>query len=148
MAMSLAHNQLAPSQHGEAVHLPTYLRALAANIQQPLERITIEVKADEIRAPIEKAVPLGLIVNELITNGVKHAYGESGGGIFVELWVGPGKGEARLVVFDNGRGIDPKRAGGSGRKLIEALVRQIRGKIEPTSTEAGTRDVVTFSLES
>jgi two-component system, sensor histidine kinase PdtaS len=61
MAMSLAHNQLAPSQRGEAVHLPTYLRALAANIQQPLERITVEVKADEILVPIEKAIPLGLI---------------------------------------------------------------------------------------
>ena len=148
MAMSLAHNQLAPAQGGKAVHLPTYLRALIANIQQPLERITIEVKSDEIEAPIEKAVPLGLIVNELVTNSVKYAYGEGGGGIFVELWTGPGKGEARLVVFDNGAGIDPAKPGGSGLKLVEALVKQIRGSLARTSTDAGTRDVITFSLDS
>jgi two-component system, sensor histidine kinase PdtaS len=148
MAMSLAHNQLAPSQQGEAVHLPTYLRALAANIQQPLERITVEVKADEILAPIEKAVPLGLIVNELVTNSVKHAYDESGGGIFVELSVGPRKGEARLIGADNGAGIDPAKPGGSGLRLVDALVRQIRGRIERNSSNSGVRDVVTFSLES
>ena len=148
MAMSLAHNQLAPAQGGKAVHLPTYLRALVANIQQPLERITIEVKSDEIEAPIEKAVPLGLIVNELVTNSVKYAYGPSGGGIFVGLWVGPGKGEARLVVFDNGGGIDPAKPGGSGLKLVEALVKQIRGSLARTSTDSGTRDVITFSLDS
>ncbi len=148
MAMSLAHNQLAASQQGEAVHLPTYLRALTANIQQPLERVTIEVKADEIQVPIEKAVPIGLIVNELVTNSVKHAYGEAGGGIFVELLIGPGKGEARLVVYDNGSGIDPDKPGGSGLKLVEALVRQIRGRIDRSSSKTGVRDVVTFTLES
>jgi two-component sensor histidine kinase len=148
MAMSLAHNQLAPTQQGEAVHLPTYLRALAANIQQPLERITVEVRADEIQVPIEKAVPLGLILNELVTNSVKYAYGETGGGVFVELLIGPGKGEARLVVYDNGSGIDVAKPGGSGLKLVEALVRQIRGRIERSSSKAGVRDVVTFNLES
>jgi two-component sensor histidine kinase len=147
MAMSLAHNQLAPSQEGETVHLPTYLRALANNIQQPLERITVEVKADEINVAIEKAVPIGLIVNELVTNSVKHAYGEAGGGIFVEMLVGPSKGEARLIVYDNGSGIDTAKPGGSGLKLVEALVRQIRGRIVRTSSNSGVRDEVTFGLE-
>jgi two-component sensor histidine kinase len=145
MAMSLAHNQLAPSQHGEAVHLPTYLRALAANIQQPLESITIEVKADEIQAPIETAVPLGLIVNELVTNSVKHAYGEGGGGIFVELWTGPGKGEARLAVFDHGRGVDGAKTGGVGLKLVEALARQIRANISRRDSEIGTGYTIVFN---
>ena len=145
MAMSLAHNQLAPSQHGETVHLPTYLRALAANIQQSLESITIEVRADEIRASIEKAVPLGLIVNELVTNSVKHAYGEDGGAIFVELWTGPGKGEARLAVFDHGRGVDGAKAGGVGLKLVEALARQIRANVSRRESEIGTGYTVVFS---
>jgi two-component sensor histidine kinase len=145
MAMSLAHNQLAASQHGETVHLPTYLRALAANIQQPLESITIEVKADEIQAPIETAVPLGLIVNELVTNSVKHAYGEGGGGIFVELWTGPGKGEARLAVFDHGRGADGAKTGGVGLKLVEALARQIRANISRRDSEIGTGYTIVFN---
>jgi two-component sensor histidine kinase len=148
MAMSLAHNQLAPSQQGEAVHLPAYLRALVSNIQQPLERITIEVKADEIHVPIEKAVPLGLIVNELVTNSVKYAYGENGGGIVVELLIGLGKGEARLIVFDTGGGIDLTRPAGSGLRLIEALVRQIRGHSVRSSSSEGTRTTITFTLES
>ena len=148
MAMALAHAQLRPGQFGETVHLPTYLRALVANIQQPLERITVEVKSDEIHAPVEKAVALGLIVNELVTNGVKHAYGEAGGAIFVELWIGPGKGEARLIVCDHGKGMNAANGGGSGLRLVEALVRQIRGDLARTSSSAGTRDVITFGLES
>ncbi len=146
MAMALAHDQLAPTQGGELVNLPTYLRALTASIQKPLETVTVDVRADELSAPIEYAVPIGLIVNELVTNSVKHGFDEAGGAIHVELVSGSGRGEISLEVVDNGKGIDPAKPGGSGLKLIEALARQIRGRMEQESSPAGTRTRLNFTL--
>ncbi|HWL70608.1 MAG TPA: histidine kinase dimerization/phosphoacceptor domain -containing protein [Geminicoccus sp.] len=146
MAMALAHDQLAPAQGGELVNLPTYLRALIASIQKPLETVAVDVRADELNAPIEYAVPIGLIVNELVTNSVKHGFDEAGGAIQVELVSGAGRGELSLEVTDNGKGIDPAKPGGSGLKLIEALARQVRGRIEQESSSAGTRTRLAFTL--
>jgi two-component sensor histidine kinase/putative methionine-R-sulfoxide reductase with GAF domain len=146
MAMALAHDQLAPAQGGELVNLPTYLRALTTSIQKPLETVTVDVRADELSAPIEYAVPIGLIVNELVTNSVKHGFDAAGGTILVELQSGLGRGEIGLEVVDNGKGIDPARPGGSGLRLIEALARQVRGRVEQESSSAGTRTRLTFTL--
>jgi two-component sensor histidine kinase len=64
------------------------------------------VQADELELSIDRAVPLGLILNEIATNSIKHAFGPDGGGrISVKLVAGIGYGEARLSVADNGRGI-------------------------------------------
>ena len=145
MAMSLAHDQLAPAQGGELVNLPTYLRALTTSIQKPLETIIVEVQADEISVPIEHAVPVGLIVNELLTNSVKHVFGREGGAIRVELQTGPDQGEIRLTVSDNGSGIDPTKPQGSGLKLINALARQLRGKVDHKSSSKGTSVCVVFA---
>ncbi len=55
------------------------------HIEQQLEGITIEVQADEIELLIDRALPLGLIVNEAIVNSVKHAFGDDEGMITVGL---------------------------------------------------------------
>jgi two-component sensor histidine kinase len=91
-------------------------------------------------------VPLGLILNEAVTNSVKHAFGEEGGRIGVKLTSGVGYGEAQLTVADNGGGIRNPRAGGSGQKLIAALARQIGGEIEQNSSDKGTTTSVTFPV--
>jgi two-component sensor histidine kinase/putative methionine-R-sulfoxide reductase with GAF domain len=146
MAMSLAHDQLAPSQGGGTVNLPTYLRVLATGMQKPLDSITVEVQADEVSVPIEQAVAIGLIVNELVTNSVKHAFGQQGGSVRVELTSGPGNRQIQLKVSDNGTGIDQSRPAGSGLRLISALARQIRGRIERTSSDQGTTTCVIVPL--
>lgn len=146
MAMSLAHDQLASTQAGEVVNLPTYLKALTTSIQKPLETVTVDIRADEVNVPIQYAVPIGLIVNELVTNSVKHGFGDAGGAIHVELRSGISRGEIRLKVADNGRGIDPSRPRGSGLNLIEALARQIRGQVLQDSSGQGTQTCVVFAL--
>ncbi|PBB29420.1 hypothetical protein CK221_29505, partial [Mesorhizobium sp. WSM3868] len=137
-AISLAHDQLAPGQDLRTVDVAGYLRALCASLQTQVEIATIEIAADEVELSIERAVPLGLILNEAAMNSVKHAFGAEGGRIVVKLESGIGYGEARLTVADNGRGIQNPRPGGSGQKLIQALARQMGGNLQQESSAAGT----------
>ena len=145
-AISLAHDQLAPRQDVHAVDVAGYLRALCASIEQQVEDVAIEVEADEIELAIDRAVPLGLILNEAVTNSVKHAFGDAGGRVRVKLTAGIGIGEARLTVSDNGRGITGPRPGGSGLRLISSLARQIGGELEQASSDQGTTTSVTFPV--
>lgn len=145
-AISLAHDQLAAGQATHAVDLSDYLGALCASIEQQIEDVIIEVQAEKVELTIERAVPLGLIVNETVTNSVKHAFGEKGGRVTVKLETGVGLGEARLIVSDNGRGIDKPRPGGSGLKLVASLARQIGAELEQQSSPGGTTTTVTFPV--
>lgn len=145
-AISLAHDQLNPSQGLRVVGLASYIERLCATIEQQLDQIRITVQADEIDLLIDRAVPLGLILNEAVTNSVKHAFRDGGGLVTVRLMAGVGRGEARLVVSDNGRGIDPSRPKGSGTRLIQSLARQIGGSVEQKSSPEGTTTTVEFPI--
>lgn len=145
MAMALAHNQLSPTQPNQLIDLATYLSALTANIEKPIEGVLLEIEANEMQVGIDQAVPIGLIVNEAVTNAVKHAFKDGGGKIHVEL-MNHGHGEALLRVTDNGAGMsEPPKSGSSGQKLMSSLARQIRGRIElETPPGGGTVVRVTF----
>jgi two-component sensor histidine kinase len=145
-AISLAHDQLAPRHDGQIVRLSDYIHALCISIRQQTEAIEIDVAADELELSIDRAVPLGLILNETAMNSIKHAFGSEGGRISVSLAGGVGYGEARLTVSDNGRGIRNPNEGGSGLKLIASLARQIGGTIEQESSESGTSTSLRFPL--
>ena len=96
------------------------------------------MQADELELSIDRAVPLGLILNEIATNSIKHAFGPDGGGrISVKLVAGVGYGEARLSVADNGRGVKEDNPKGTGLKLVAALARQIGGTIDQDSSKEG-----------
>ncbi len=158
-AISLAHDQLAPRQDMQAVDVARYLRALCASIEQQVEDVALDIEADEVELSIDRAVPLGLILNEAATNSAKHAFpahagggggahGGSGGRITIKLKAGIGFGEGRLTVSDNGHGIQKKNPTGSGLKLIESLARQIGGQVEIESSSSGTTTTVTFPIIS
>jgi two-component sensor histidine kinase len=142
MSMALAHGQLNPTQTGEMVQLPTYLRALVARLQKMADKITAEVHADEHSVTVERAVVLGLIVNELVTNAVKHAFDQKGGTIAVRLRASGT--QLCLTVSDNGRGMKESVSSGSGRRFVEALARQIRGQISVGQEKRGTSIAVQF----
>ena len=145
-AISLAHDQLAPRDRGQIVKLSDYVRALSESIGQQTDAVKINVEADELELPIERAVPLGLILNEAATNSIKHAFGAAGGAILVRLAGGIGYGEARLTISDNGGGVPDAGAEGSGLKLIESLARQVSGSVDLQTSEKGTTVSVTFPL--
>jgi len=145
-AISLAHDQLAPRQDIQLVKLSDYIRALCASIRQQAERIEVEIEAEELELTIDRAVPLGLILNEAATNSLKHAFGASGGTISVKLVGGVGHGEGRLTISDNGKGMLNPGRNGSGLKLISSLARQIGASIDQSSSQTGTVTSVTFPI--
>lgn len=145
-AVALAHDQLAPQQDIHAIDLASYLRTLCSSIERQVENISVVVETDEIELGIDRAIPLGLIVNEAVTNSVKHAFDEKGGKITIRLTAGVGYGEARLVVADNGKGMQKARPAGTGLTLISSLARQIGGELERQSSESGTETAVTFPV--
>jgi two-component system, sensor histidine kinase PdtaS len=145
-AISLAHDQLAPGQEGQTVRLTDYVHALCSAIQQQVEEIELKVESDELEISIDRALRVGLILNEVTMNSIKHAFGPNGGSIKVRLVGGVGFGEARLTVSDNGRGIQKSNGNGSGLRLIRSLARQIGGAITQQSGSSGTTTTLTFPL--
>jgi two-component sensor histidine kinase len=145
-AISLAHDQLAPRQEGQIVRLSRYLRALCSAIRQQVDNVEIEIECDELELSIDRALPVGLILNETAMNSIKHAFGPQGGKIRVSLIGGVGYGEARLAVSDNGRGMQNPNEGGSGLKLIASLARQIGGTVNQESSASGTITTLTFPM--
>ncbi|UQR61178.1 sensor histidine kinase [Bradyrhizobium sp. C-145] len=147
-AIALAHDQLAIRQNVYVVNVASYLRALVISIEQQVDRIVIDFEADETELSIERAVPLGLILNEVVTNSIKHAFDEAGGRISITLQTGVGFGEGRLTISDNGGGIKKPNTDGSGLKLIDSLARQIGGEVHRESSPMGTSTSILFPLIS
>ena len=95
------------------------------------ERIAIVVDAEPAVLPIDIAVPLGMVVNELVTNAVKYAYPRSRRGV-ISVWFGRVGAALVLRVTDNGAGLPNEsaaRLGSLGMNLVQSLVAQVQGDL-------------------
>lgn len=121
----------------------TLMDAIAALSPEPLQT---EINVEPIDLPIETAVPLGLILNELLTNAVKYGRPPSGVQKLRVDFVSH-EDKIRLAVQDNGLGFDlsesPKRASGIG--LVRGLLRQLGGSFE-VGQAGGTQCLATFPM--
>jgi len=145
MAVSLGNDQLSPNQSRQTVAMPAYLRAICTGLSSQRPDVSVTVRADDISLPSERAVPVGLIVNELVTNSLKYAFeGRSGGSVIVELAAGAGGGRATLQVTDDGCGFGEAAEAGTGTRLLQSLIRQVAGEMEQTSSAEGTKTTVIF----
>ncbi|AQR74276.1 sensor histidine kinase [Sphingomonas sp. LM7] len=133
------------------VDMASYLHELCTALADALflrGAITIECGSDHAAIPRDRAVSIGLVVNELVTNAAKHAFkGREGGTISVRFAAHPPGW--RLIVADNGMGMSAEtratgRPGGLGQRLIDGFVRQARGTMLVESGSDGT--VVTVDL--
>lgn len=154
-SIARAHRHL---YRGEAaspgdVDMAVYLDELSAALAEALflrGAITLDCSCDHAAIPRDRAVSIGLIVNELVTNAAKHAFaGRESGRIEVRFEAAP-PGWI-LTVRDDGVGLpDEPRArskdGGLGQRLIEGFVRQARGKASTESGPEGTK--VTVALDA
>ncbi|RYY45147.1 MAG: DUF4118 domain-containing protein [Sphingomonadales bacterium] len=136
-----------------AVDMAAYLHELCSALSDALflrGAIALDCYSDPAALPRDRAVSIGLIVNELVTNAVKHAFaGRDHGHISVRFEETPPGWT--LMVGDDGVGMPAAtlakgRDGGLGHRLIDAFVRQAQGKVATTSTPTGTN--VTVKLEA
>lgn len=144
-AIGMAHDQLAPGRAG-MVELSEYLTTLCGNLAQRRESVRIEIAFAPSEMPHERAVPLGLVVNELVTNALKYAFPDDRAGRIEVLFEIAPLGEGRLTISDDGVGMGPPRAGSAGTELVRRLVQQIGGRVERQDRAQGTCLVVTFPL--
>jgi PAS domain S-box-containing protein len=130
-----------------AVDTAEYSRLLVRDLVRSYrmeERIEVEVTGSGITLELERAVPFGLLLNELVSNVCKHAFPDrEGGKLFIALHGEDGR--IVLTVTDNGTGLpadfDYFRASSLGLQLVHSLARQLRADIE-IQVEDGTRVIV------
>jgi PAS domain S-box-containing protein len=142
-ALGQLYAKLSKSDTVESVDAATYLDDLCRHLIASVDRegggaIVLRTDIEGVKLPTDRAIPIGLIVNELVTNAVKYAFpGEAGGTVMVALKRVPG--ELRLTVADNGRGVDPQRADSAlGGRLVGGFARQLGGRVERESGHQGT----------
>lgn len=134
---------------GAVVNTADFLGALCDDLRPTLTALrgaTLEIKAEGVPMAMGRAIPLGLIVNELVTNAVRHAFPTGQvGSISVTLRRNP-DGCLRLEVADNGVGTEPTNppTSGTGTRVIRALVCQLGGSIARQAVSRGTNVAVEF----
>jgi two-component sensor histidine kinase len=145
-AVALAQDMLTTSKKVGSVDFDDYLRTLCANIMPRGPDIVIKVDAQRVSVPIDRAVPAGMVVNELVTNCIKYAFGDNCGHISIRLEPIRNSSEVRISVEDDGKGIEipPKR--GLGLTLVERLAEQIQGSVTYLKTNRGSKTVFCFPV--
>ena len=152
-SMALIHEQLYQTEHLDRVLAPRYLRALTSYLFRSYGdrsgRVRLQLEAEDLWLSIDVAVPCGLLVNELLSNALKHAFpaGQEGEAL-VELKTS-GPNDYRLVVADNGVGLpqdlDLHHASTLGLQLVHMLVGQLGGILH-VGNECGSRFEITFPV--
>jgi PAS domain S-box-containing protein len=142
-ALGRLYSMLGETNSVEEVDAASYLQALCRDLIESVQKengtsIALKTEIESELLPTDRAIPIGLIVNELVTNAVKYAFpGETKGTVLVTLKRVPG--ELRLTVADDGHGLDPRRAdSGLGGRLVEGFAQQLGGQVERESDSQGT----------
>lgn len=131
-----------------------YLTAICTGLSRSIGSIgvRVETEIEDLLLPTRYAAPLGLIVNELVTNSLKYAFGDGRAGT-VRVVFGREGGSYELVVADDGRGLAaseaamaaaPAEGTGIGHRLVAAFADQLEGMVTTTSDAGGTRIEVRF----
>jgi PAS domain S-box-containing protein len=142
-ALGQLYSNLSKTNSIEAVDAADYLDELCRDLIESVHDeggspIVLNTDIESELLPTDKAIPIGLIVNELVTNAVKYAFpGNMKGTVLVSLKRAPG--ELHLTVVDNGKGVDPRRAdSGVGGRLVEGFAQQLGGLLSRESDSLGT----------
>ena len=140
-SMALLHKKLNVTENVNDVDLNLYITELAELVKQSYDnhkkQIYLNIKCEISTILIEKALPLGLIITELVSNSMKHAFKERAIGIIrIELTKDENSGQMKLHYTDNGDGFDfykPSQKG-LGQEIIRGLINQLDGIVETKGT--------------
>jgi PAS domain S-box-containing protein len=150
-SMALIHQRLYESTDLKNIGFKDYISTLAKelyrNYVKDPRRVGLKLEIEDIDVDIDNAIPLGLILNELITNAMKYAFPDDKNGTVSVSFCKKGDNYV-LKVADDGVGfpedLDYEKTNSLGLQLVKMLSHQINGEIELDRTE-GTAFIVTFS---
>jgi two-component sensor histidine kinase len=137
-SMALIHEKLYQAKDQVRVNVAEYIQNLTSYLMRSYASQTtgvqLRVKADNIYLGIDTAMPCGLVINELLSNALKHAFPNGRSGIvYVELHYAQ-DGCCTLLVGDNGvgmpAGLDLQKSATLGLQLVHTLVKQLDGSME------------------
>jgi len=147
-AVAQVHRRLYTSHDLKSVLLNQYLEALLEDLRRSAEgnkmsRLTL--RAEPIEIDPDRAVAIGIVVNELVMNAVKYAYPDGAGPIHVEL---RSEGDDLLLsIADDGVGLNAKadpRSTGMGQRIVTAMAAKLDADAERDPAHNGTRIVLRF----
>jgi PAS domain S-box-containing protein len=151
-SMALAHEQLYQSKNLAEIDLADYIRNLVSHVRQafmtPEAALQCRLEVEAIVLDIEKVVPCGLLMTELLSNALKHAFPDGRRGI-IDIAFGRRGDELELTVADNGIGLPAdfhvETARTLGLQLVAALVEQLNGVLTVES-RGGARFSLSFPV--
>ncbi len=154
-SLALIHEKIYQSENLNEFNLSTYINTLSVNIfrsfmnNASMRTLNVDIKND-CYADLDICIPCGLVINEIITNSIKHAFPENQKGI-ISLTLESDKNTLNIIVSDNGIGI-PKdiiveESKSLGLHLIKLLtISQLKGKMD-INTENGTKFNISIPLK-
>jgi len=151
-SMALIHEQLYGTADLAKIDFGRYVQGLTANLFDAYgidpARIRLNIHADDIALGVDMAVPCGLIINELVSNALKHAFLPDAAGTIEIVIRTLHADRIEIVVADDGIGLVKPPAGPDqpslGLRLIDTLTTQLGGTLALT-TENGTRFTITLT---
>ena len=149
-AVARAHERLYQTDDVQHLDVGRYIEQVCSDVDDSVPHCEIFVKAQhDIMIETDRAIPLALMVNELITNSAKHAYaGQSG----CKIWVDLARQAAvlRVAVRDEGQGLAPDfdlaKSRGLGMRLVRAFQQQLDATIAINRLRRGTEFVISVPL--
>lgn len=134
-AMSLIHQKLYMSENISTINMPIYINELVEYLKDSFnlkQNIRFKINIDEIELDVSQAIPLGLIINEAVTNSIKYAFPDNSQGIISISLITKDTDHYLLTIADNGTGImldpDKKTKNSFGMSLIRGLSDDLDGK--------------------
>jgi two-component sensor histidine kinase len=150
-SMALLHETLYKSEDLSKINYSNYLNQLVGGLIVSMKgsnnQIELKLDIDDVFFNIDTSIPLGLVINEIVTNSLKYAFEDDKGIISIELK--KLKNDNYLLkIGDNGKGIPKsisfRTTSTLGLKLVHKLVLQLQGNIEKDNTKPGTNYIIMF----
>jgi PAS domain S-box-containing protein len=152
--MAYIHESLYQNKTFTSINFSEYISTLTNNILQSyaasVQNVKLELDIQKIILNLDTSIPAGLIINELVTNSIKHAFAESNEGI-IYINLHTKDNVLFLEVSDNGKGfpkeIDFRNTNSLGLQLVNTLVEQLNGKLELSDNKyGGTSFYINFPM--
>ena len=148
LSIALVHEQLYNSNHLDFINFADYATELAhslyATIAPDHNRVRLDLDVEPVTLGIHRAVPCGLILNELVTNAFKYAFPDDRRGSVKVVFRAETSGNIFFLVSDDGVGMNKtefNRKATTGLRVVEVLTKQLDGKFCITSTKGTTCEV-------